>query len=85
MNSTNQTIFSLFFFSIQSRLSANATNHIHGRMKRSLSSVIARIWQGFHFKLASPSVDWRKAVGGSAVGASFGLVIKNMLDILISM
>ena len=72
------------FFTNFYRLLPNATNHIHGRIKRSLSSVIARIWQGFHFNLASPSVDWRKAVGGSAVGASFGLVIKNMLDILIS-
>ncbi|KAI0230509.1 hypothetical protein LSAT2_019149, partial [Lamellibrachia satsuma] len=53
-------------------------------MKRSLSNSLSRIWKGFKFHLESPSVHWVKSVGGSKLGASIGVIVKNLLDIQIS-
>ena len=63
---------------------SNATHYVRHRFRRSLSRVIDRIWQGFHFNIQSPSVDWRKGLGGSSLGASVGLLIKNILDLELS-
>ncbi|XP_022103294.1 uncharacterized protein LOC110986022 [Acanthaster planci] len=42
-------------------------------------------WEGIEFKLASPSVNWKKTIGSrSTVGAEFGLTIRNELDMKIS-
>jgi len=52
-------------------------------MKRSLSSALARIWQGFAFHLEKP-LNWQKHIGGSILGASMGVVARNKIDIQIS-
>ena len=62
----------------------NVTDVDHVRIKRGIIDTIKRIWKGFHWKLETPSMDWSKAIGGSKLGASFGLIIKNFLEIDIS-
>ena len=71
----------MFAFVLRSH---NVTQVEHSRMKRSLSSTMARIWEGFKFRLESPSVYWVKRVGGSKLGASIGVIVRNLLDIVIS-
>ncbi|VDI41391.1 Hypothetical predicted protein [Mytilus galloprovincialis] len=41
-------------------------------------------WEGLEFRLAAPSVDWQMKVGTTALGASFGVVIENYLDLKIA-
>ena len=60
------------------------TQKEHNRMRRSLRDVAAKIWKGFHIRLETPSVDWQKHVGGSKLGASMGVIVRNLLDIKIS-
>ena len=36
----------------------------------------------FKFKLALPTLNWKKELGSSAVGASFGLYFENGIDAL---
>ena len=52
-------------------------------MRRGVKEFFGRIWKGFHFPLSTPSVDWQKIIGGKKLGASFGLIIKNEIDIKI--
>lgn len=40
-------------------------------------------WDGLEFKLSTPSVDWQKKVGTKELGASFGIVLENYLDLKI--
>lgn len=37
------------------------------------------------FKIHATNVDWRKMIGSPDVGASFGVVLKNTLDLNIGM
>ena len=53
----------------------------HERVRRMLADTVARIWRGFKFKLEAPSTDYKKLIGGEELGASYGIIIKNMLDI----
>ena len=48
----------------------------HHRYKRGF-------WDGIEFKLSTPSVDWQKKTGTRALGASFGVILENYLDIKI--
>ncbi|VDI70196.1 Hypothetical predicted protein [Mytilus galloprovincialis] len=41
-------------------------------------------WEGLKFKLAAPAVNWQKRIGNAALGASFGVIMENYLDLLIS-
>ena len=41
------------------------------------------IWDGLKFRLEAPSVDWQKRVGSRSIGASFGVVMMNFLDLAI--
>ena len=50
--------------------------HGHHRYKRGF-------WEGIEFKLSVPSVDWQKKVGTKALGASFGVILENYLDLKI--
>ncbi|KAI0217504.1 hypothetical protein LSAT2_030722 [Lamellibrachia satsuma] len=63
--------------------SHNVTRAVHSRMRRSMSDTMARIWKGFSFRLESPSINWVKHIGGKMLGASMGLIVKNLLDIQI--
>jgi hypothetical protein len=36
----------------------------------------------FKFNIALPKIDWKKVIGSSAVGASFGLSFDNRIDAL---
>ncbi|XP_072033446.1 LOW QUALITY PROTEIN: uncharacterized protein [Amphiura filiformis] len=49
----------------------------HHRSKRGL-------FDGIHFQLKSPSYDWQKRVGGPKCGGSFGLTVRNILDLKIA-
>ena len=49
---------------------------VHHRSKRGF-------WEGLEFQLSTPSVDWRKKVGTTALGASFGVIMENYLDLKI--
>lgn len=40
-------------------------------------------FDGLHFRLQAPGVDWRKLLGSEDVGASFGIIIENYLDLKI--
>ena len=40
-------------------------------------------WEGFAFKIATPSMDWKKAFGTENAGASFGVIVENNLDVKI--
>ncbi|KAK3102203.1 hypothetical protein FSP39_009587 [Pinctada imbricata] len=42
------------------------------------------IWDGIEFRLEAPSVDWRKMLGSEKVGASFGVIMINVLDLKIA-
>ena len=35
------------------------------------------------FRLEAPSVDWRKMLGSESIGAAFGIIMYNMLDLKI--
>ncbi|XP_060567959.1 uncharacterized protein LOC132726631 [Ruditapes philippinarum] len=39
----------------------------------------------FKFKLQAPGVDWMKQVGSRSIGASFGVLMENMLDMELSL
>ena len=52
-------------------MTALATHH---RGRRAL-------FEDFFFKLESPGVEWQKVLGSTKIGASFGLTIRNALDI----
>ncbi|CAG2196998.1 unnamed protein product [Mytilus edulis] len=42
-------------------------------------------WEdGFKFRIATPSVDWLKKVGNKELGASFGIIIENYLDLKVA-
>lgn len=47
---------------------------IHERSRRS-------VWDGLKFRLEAPSVDWRKHIGTTDIGASFGVIMLNFLDL----
>lgn len=49
---------------------------IHQRSRKS-------IWDGLRFRLEAPSVDWRKHIGTPDIGASFGVIMMNLLDLAI--
>lgn len=46
----------------------------HQRSRRS-------VWDGLKFRLEAPSVDWRKHIGTTDIGASFGVIMLNFLDL----
>lgn len=46
----------------------------HARRKRDL-------FDGISFRLEAPSVDWRMLLGSESVGAAFGLIMYNLLDL----
>jgi hypothetical protein len=37
------------------------------------------------FRLEAPGVDWRKEIGSSAIGGSFGVIMENLLDLQMCM
>ncbi|XP_062593831.1 uncharacterized protein LOC134255325, partial [Saccostrea cucullata] len=42
------------------------------------------VWDGISFRLEVPEVDWRKELGTSDIGASFGVIMFNSLDVAIA-
>jgi hypothetical protein len=42
-------------------------------------------FEGLHFRLQAPGIDWRKMLGTEDIGASFGIIIQNYLDLQIGM
>ena len=41
------------------------------------------LFEDYFLKLQSPSIEWQKVLGSSKIGASFGLTIRNALDVKI--
>ena len=35
------------------------------------------------FKLEAPGVDWQKKIGSESIGASFGIIMENLMDLRI--
>ncbi|XP_067658326.1 uncharacterized protein [Haliotis asinina] len=56
--------------------------NMHHRDKRSVEDFINKKWE---YNLKSPSVDWQKMIGSTKIGAAFGLIIKNELDLKFSL
>ena len=48
----------------------------HHRAQRS-------IWDGLTFKLEAPGVNWQELVGSKSIGASFGVIMMNLLDLVV--
>ena len=42
------------------------------------------MWEGIEYKLKVPGFEWEKTIGTEDVGASMGLIIRNILDIKLS-
>ncbi|XP_048258717.1 uncharacterized protein LOC124137708 isoform X1 [Haliotis rufescens] len=61
-------------FHVDPRYDGKRDTEVHDRHKRGLFD------ERIEFKLASPSVDWKKMLGSTTIGASFGLIINNALD-----
>ena len=53
------------------------------RSKRGIDVSVGGFFEGLNFKLSSPSYDWKKETGGQECGATFGLTVKNVLDLKI--
>ena len=39
--------------------------------------------QELKFKLEAPSVDWRKVIGSKDIGASFGVIMVNLMSLTV--
>lgn len=50
---------------------------VHHRSRRSFSSDTTE------YRLKSPTVEWRKMVGSTSIGASFGVTMANLMDLKI--
>ncbi|XP_078658231.1 uncharacterized protein LOC144903714 [Branchiostoma floridae x Branchiostoma belcheri] len=62
----------------------NQTAIAEAREKRGLPAVrkvLEKLFKGFDFKLETPSVDWQKKIGSSQIGASLGIIIRNMMEL----
>ncbi|XP_078658229.1 uncharacterized protein LOC144903712 [Branchiostoma floridae x Branchiostoma belcheri] len=64
----------------------NQTAIAERREKRGLAgvrNVLEKLFKGFDFKLETPSVDWHKRIGSSKIGASMGIAIRNMMELIL--
>ena len=61
--------------------SKNYTYPVVARVRRSLLDTLVK---GIHVYIESPGLAWDKVVGSSKIGASFGLHIRNILDLKLS-
>lgn len=78
MNKTNfESVYCLFCF-ISSTGDGSGIVHT-GLAKRSIFDA------KLAFRLEAPGVDWRKQIGSSSIGASFGLIMENLLDLQMCM
>ena len=50
----------------------------HRRRKRAL---LDSVWDGLTYKMEAPMEDWRKLLGTTDFGASFGVTLMNLLDL----
>jgi len=57
--------------------SKNYTYPIVARARRSLMQALE---QGIQVSIHPPGIEWEKVIGTKDIGASFGLVIRNVLD-----
>ncbi|XP_062579219.1 uncharacterized protein LOC134241150, partial [Saccostrea cucullata] len=42
------------------------------------------VWEGHYFRLEAPGVDWRKTLGTQDIGASFGVIMINFLNLAVA-
>ncbi|WAR20843.1 hypothetical protein MAR_014817 [Mya arenaria] len=63
-------------------ISKNYTYPIVSRARRSLLQTLE---QGIHVTIKPPGIAWSKTLGNSNIGASFGLIINNTLDLKLSL
>ncbi|XP_078660674.1 uncharacterized protein LOC144905141 [Branchiostoma floridae x Branchiostoma belcheri] len=68
---------------IQYHLVRGLTN-ITGLNKRHHSRLKRGIFDGIKFQLKLPGYEWNKQVGSEKIGASFGLTIRNIMDLEIA-
>ena len=61
--------------------SKNYTYETVARVRRDFLDLM---WEGIEYKLKVPGFEWEKTIGTEDVGASMGLIIRNILDIKLS-
>ena len=68
-----QTVVEIFFI-----LSKNYTYPVIARVRRGLLDTLMK---GISVHIEPPGIEWDKIIGNSKIGASFGLHIRNILDL----
>ena len=67
-------------FSQQGAVCSHSQNYTYPAVARVKRNMFDKVL--FKFKLALPTLDWKKELGSSAVGASFGIYFENGIDAL---
>ena len=57
---------------------SNSNGETYGKLSRHKRGIFD---QKLDYKLAAPDVDWQKRVGSSNIGASFGVLMMNFLQL----
>ncbi|XP_045189288.2 uncharacterized protein LOC123546793 [Mercenaria mercenaria] len=65
----------------QTVLSKSYTYPVVVRVKRGALQTLQELEQGIYFHVEPPGIDWDKTIGTKDIGASFGLHIRNVLDL----
>ncbi|XP_052224342.1 uncharacterized protein LOC127839993 [Dreissena polymorpha] len=63
-------------------ISKNYTYPIVSRVRRSLLQALE---EGIRVTIQPPGIDWQKTIGTENIGASFGLIIRNTLDLKLAL
>ena len=63
---------------MKSLYSKNYSYPVAARIRRDLWKTLI---DGIRVKIEPPGVDWKKTIGTTNIGASFGLTVRNILDL----
>ncbi|XP_069118468.1 uncharacterized protein [Argopecten irradians] len=62
-------------------LSTNYTYPTLLRLRRGVISYSASLEDGLYFSIVLPGIHWQKVIGNSAIGAEFGITLRNNLEL----
>ncbi|XP_033731541.1 uncharacterized protein LOC117321184 [Pecten maximus] len=62
-------------------LSANYTYPTLLRLRRGVVTYSASLKDGLYFGIVLPGIHWQKVIGNSAIGAEFGITLRNNLEL----
>ncbi|XP_021370398.1 uncharacterized protein LOC110461300 [Mizuhopecten yessoensis] len=51
------------------------------RLRRSVVTYSASLKDGIYFGISLPGINWKKVIGNSAIGAEFGIILRNNLEL----